>query len=287
MCMNTLRDILFSLRNVRFSGASCSDLSSYSRIFTSLFPVFSSGSFDMSSGLHLLYNERAKSLCDALLCACRSRCDLREKAELLCCLFSLQPCLSFSTDTLLRKHCLSLSSELFSYFLCSDKDDESLTRIMLKAICLSQYPAPIEDSAAYLFFRQTLSEWAVDMLADGSWTGVLMPDGLERLLLLNMNSYMFLDKRYDDKIRSCYSYYSSQPLPLNPSAADLKTYGLLCDASLDGNAYKPDERLFYLVSSELSSMRQLFDPHSSSSLYCQSYESARLCHNALFSLKLA
>ena len=287
MCSASLRDILYSLRDVSFSDASAADLSSYSRILVSLSPVFLSGYFDAEADTRSFYASRAEKLRDAMLSFCRFRGDAAEKSELLCCLFALQPCLSVSTDSSLRRVLISLNKTLFSALHIRETDDEALIRSALKSICFAHYPVPDDESADFLFLRRTLSEWSETMQVNGSWLGVSISDALERLLLMNMNSYMFLDKRYDLKIRSCYAFYSSQPLPLNPSADELRIYGLLCDASLDGNAYAPDKRLFELVSGELSSCRSLFSPSSSPYLYCQSYDAARLCHKALFSPNFA
>ena len=61
------------------------------------------------------------------------------------------------------------------------------------------------------FLKETISSWADSLEDNGSWKCVSEEFALERLRVMDMNSYMLLDKTYDCVLQSAFSYYCHLP----------------------------------------------------------------------------
>lgn len=73
----------------------------------------------------------------------------------------------------------------------------------------------------YKRLESVIKMWAQTMNADGCWNGISDIEALSRLEVMNRNSYMTLDNRYNHRISRGYHYYR------NVSGSDVQTLSLI------------------------------------------------------------
>ena len=62
-----------------------------------------------------------------------------------------------------------------------------------------------------LFLKTTISSWANSLNDDGSWDNISEEAALGRLRVMDMNSYMLLDKTYESELQRAFAFYCRIP----------------------------------------------------------------------------
>lgn len=111
--------------------------------------------------------------------------------------------------------------------------------------CVACSCYPLSDESAgeecFLRFRQQLEKWIIDWDTDGQWQNLSVCKALQRLRVLNGNSYMFLDDAYDNIICAIYHYYRMRvPLKGNIDTCIVKQAGMLYEQAGITKAYPAD-----------------------------------------------
>lgn len=82
----------------------------------------------------------------------------------------------------------------------------------------------------YPFFQTKCRQWINELDADGRWEGISQETAVRRLALLQDNSCIFRDDRFDDTLLQAYNYYSEQlTLPVKITADQLPLFGAWYD----------------------------------------------------------
>lgn len=95
------------------------------------------------------------------------------------------------------------------------QDEELLGTLQLIIHSLYSFDIPQsqdkEPDEYEAFLKETISSWADDLNDDGSWSNVDEAFALERLRVMDMNSYMLLDNAHDSLLQRAFSYYCLVP----------------------------------------------------------------------------
>lgn len=82
----------------------------------------------------------------------------------------------------------------------------------------------------YPFFQTKCRQWINELDTDGRWEGISQETAVRRLALLQDNSCIFRDDRFDDTLLQAYNYYSEQlTLPMKITADQLPLFGAWYD----------------------------------------------------------
>lgn len=145
-------------------------------------------------------------------------------------------------------------------------------------LCLADYfyqsAAPDEDSWCG-FLRDMLDAWAASFCPDTGWTDTGLSGIMDRTLLLNRVSYMFLDASRDAVIRAAYACCVRRMRSVSRPSTDLweRWYAL----HTEGNACPTDASEARLAVDRLARLSAFFPPDSDEWLLGRSYRLAWAC----------
>lgn len=165
--------------------------------------------------------------------------ELTSRAALVSALFALVCGTSFVADRNRLDDCCGATLRLMEDYMAAGKPRGLVQTGICRCISDMFYPE-ITDDACFSFFRCSVGEWAEALSAKGCWEDVGFDVALERIEVMNRNSYMFLDKTYDGHIGAASDCYRRRiAIPEEPGNFDgryLQTLGRLYDLLLQGNA---------------------------------------------------
>ncbi len=207
-----LRQMLPELQNMQFDATrSDAALTAYGRIFTALHKLVFLNGLDDEFGDREIYRTKLDRLYDMLWQRYSVRTSFMTKASLLEAMISIVSDGGSLINERKRATYEHLADELVSSYLDSFREDafgkdEFFSVMKLLLICM--YGVDEEESHPWMtFIRKKFAVWAKELNEEGYWPGISDVEALQRLKLLDMNCYMFLDERYDEEIRLGYVYY--------------------------------------------------------------------------------
>lgn len=203
-----------------------------------------------------------------------------ERSELLSCMYQLMTDTAVIPDSDKRRSWDTLALELFRRYFQTATREEGLIRTGICRCILDYFYFSLpEDDEWFLFLKTTVREWASAFSADRGWEGIGDLEALERIGVMNRNSYMFLDTTCDETVRMAFEYYSRALA--GREMVPLHVLGRLYDAAMDGNAYPIDRRTAGIAADRISALGGIYPDDSDERLYALSYRVCSLCEKIM------
>lgn len=268
-------------------------LGSFARVYIALYRLEAVNPTRKESGKRGEFIRKVNLLFETLFEKTLHTRDLAERSRLLSILFSLVYGTACASDTEKDNRCrtalVSLMQEYEEVQEISATDcikEEAMTGICR---CLTDFfsPSPEGDEADgwFLLLKTILAKWAGTLSDDGNWKDVSDNIALERIEIMNRNSFMLLDSSYDEQIRRAYCRYSRDILlrqTTNPTElTNLSVLGLLYEGAMQENVYEADRETAKEIVDRMSEGYGHSSLGSDERLYCLSYRIDRLCEEIL------
>ena len=137
----------------------------------------------------------------------------------------------------------------------------------------------VEDEPWMQYLKATVNTWAASFNPEEGWRDTATETALDRLEVLNRNSYMLLDPAHDSTVRAAFLHYSRK-------AADSPTLshtalGRLYDLATGGDSLPGEQEAAHTAASGLSRLESTSAPGSDTRLYCTSYRIVDLCRSIM------
>lgn len=281
MTPDQLRELFPRLRDESFADASNGRLLSWARIYISLYNLVAFNSLDAVYGDRKIYRRKIDTLFRMLQNRCGSERDAVLRARMIQAMFSLVCGIVAPVDSKRRNACCEAVTALVRDRVHTGGGS------LLEQVCLCKcltdllYPGPVQDDLCYPHLQRQIAEWISGLTADGGWQGVSVDVALERIGVLNRNSYMFLDKRYDGTIRNLFDYYRNRvSVPeesANFDACSLPVLGCLYDVAVQGNAYMIDCELTHRIALLLQHYGDSLPDRTDVWYFCTAYAIDAIC----------
>ncbi len=215
MTTQELRQQLLALQGISFDARwSDTALIAYTRIFTALHNLVFLNTLDNEFGDREMYRAKLDTLYGLLHQRYTCRTCFISQAAILDAMISIVCDNGFIIDEEKRAVNEHLSDGLVSCYLsCFNEDnyepEEFFSVMRLLLICMYGV-VDWEDEEPHpwmTFIRRKFAAWAAEINKYGYWQVISDIEALQRLKLLDMNCYMFLDDSYDKEIQQGYIYY--------------------------------------------------------------------------------
>ncbi len=239
-----LKKLIPFLYRWNFEGMSTTMLLSCVRMYISLYNLITVNGLDEEYGDRTQASACLKQLFVQLHRRYRRAKQVTEKARLLRALYTIATGTAFVAANKDEDTCHRYASQLIADYLEQNADesqafDEEACRAMLYIVDAYFYMNIDEDDPEpeFLSFRRHLDRWVEEWSEEGSWSSLSLEAALQRIELLNMNSYMFLDSRHDETLRSAYHHYSTAVLKEHSEDLLLlsRLYALTEEVCIDGD----------------------------------------------------
>lgn len=224
-------------------------LLSFCRVYTALSGAVATSGMEREYSSRGEYAARVDELLRVIRCKIAATDDLASRAALVSAMYALVCETSFVADRNKLDECCGATLRLMEDYAAAGKPGGLVQTGICRCISDMFYPE-IPDDACFAFFRDCVREWADTLSARGCWEDDGFDVALERIGVMNRNSYMFLDKTYDAHIRRASDYYRHRIAipeePEDPGNFDgryLPTLGRLYDLVLEGNACVVDRQI--------------------------------------------
>lgn len=269
-------------------------LQSLARVYIALYRLQAVNPTRKESGTQREFTRKVNLLFQLLFEKASHIRDFAGRSRLLSTLFSLiygTACASdVEKDNRCRTAVVSLMREYEEAWQTSATDRMNEKAIIGICRCLTDFYYPSseeeEEDEWFLLLKHTLAQWSETLSADGSWKDVSDPLALERIEIMNRNSYLLLDSDYDEPIRRAYRYYSRHIL-LRPSTnpdvlTELSVLGWLYETAMQENVYGADRQTVKQIMDRMSECSDRSPQGSDERLFCLSYQIDHLCEEILF-----
>ena len=282
MTPDNLKELLPRLRNESFVDAANGRLLSLARIYVSLYNLVAFNSLDTVYGDRKIFQQKIDTLLRILQERCGSERDIVLHARMVEMMFSLVCGIVAPVDFKKRNSCCEAVNALVRDHMygCGSLLEQSC---LCKCLTDLLYPGPVQDGLYYPYLQDQIAGWTSGLNDDDGWPGVSVDIALERIEVLNRNSYMLLDKRYDGMICGLFSYYRNQlPVPENPANFDvccLPMLGQLYEIMLQGNTCDVDKSVLQRIAMFMYVYSGSFAEGSDDWLYCISFVVHHLCED--------
>ena len=235
-----LKTMISDLSEIEFDMRPTEHLLALARSYVSLYNLVACNSLDEEFGDRSRYLGKIDRLFELLAHNWATESDTLLQCRMVDTMYSLV-CEPLVVVDLAKKHlCDEFAAKLIDR--CGEPSGLLQTGICR---CLANllYPYPAQDDAYLLLFKRAVSGW-VAMLDGDCWPDVPADVALERIAVMNMNSFMLLDESHDALIPKIFSHYrNTVPVPENPEDFNpqmLPTLLRLYETAVQGNAYEPD-----------------------------------------------
>lgn len=273
-------------------GWSDAALAAHARILTALRNLVVLNGLDDEFGDREMYRAKLETLYGLLRRRYACRTSFAARAAILDAMTTVAGDNGCIIDGERRAADERLADELVSSYLggfdenrCDPEEFFAVMRLLL--ICMYGVVEE-EDGEAHpwmTFIRKKFAVWAEELDKDGCWQGISDTEALRRLVLLDMNSCLFVDESHDGEIRQGYAYYcAGRDLPDNVSAPlspdRLRGYALQYELIRQGsfNQWEHAGRLDR-IAGLLEKQTVLLPPESDAALYCRSLVIENCCRN--------
>lgn len=249
-------------------------LLSFCRVYTALSAFVATTCPEGECGSRGEYAGRAAELLRVIRCKIAATDELVSRTALVSAMYALSCETSLVTDRDEMDACCGATLRLIHEYAAAGKPCGLVQTGICRCISDMFYPE-IPDDACFAFFRGCVREWADTLSARGCWENAGFDVALERIGVMNRNSYMFLDKTYDGHIRRASDYYRRRiAVPEDPVNFDeryLPTLGRLYDLLLDGHACVVDRETAGRIVRFMSRYSQTLCAGDDAWFYCMSY----------------
>ena len=203
-----------------------------------------------------------------------------EQSRLLSCMYQLMTDTAVIPDSGKRLSWDALALNLFRrYFRMATQEEGFIRTGICRCILDYFYFSLPEGDAWFTFLKTTVRGWASEFSADKGWEGLGDLEALERIGIMNQNSYMFLDTTCDETVRMAFECYSRALT--GRETVPLHVLGSLYDAAMDGNAYPIDRRTAAIAADRIYALGRIYPEDSDESLYALSYRVCFLCEKIM------
>lgn len=270
-----LQSLLPGVLRTRPDVCSSTDwLLSLCRVYTSLYDLVATNDLEKEFGRRTEYAERADELLHVLLLKITSTDEPALRSALISATYALICGTTFAAGTKLDD-CREQTVRLFYDYADADEPHGLVRTGICRCISDMLCPEIPEGDACFRFFRTSVRKWAGALSAVGCWAGIPFDVALERIEVMNRNSYMFLDRTYDGAVKRAFEYYRQRlTVPRDPGNFDecyLRTLGRLYDVALQGNAYAPDTVLAGRIARFMGDYARMQPERNDEWLYSTSY----------------
>lgn len=276
MTTKPLQSLLPGVLRTRPDVFSSADrLLSLCRVYTALYDLVVTNGLDGEFGRREEYAERADELLHVFLLKITSTDEPVSRCALISAMYALVCGTTLAAGSRHMDVCREQTIRLLYDYAGADETHGLLQTGICRCISDMLYPEIPEEDACFRFFRTSLREWAEALSAEGCWAGLPFDVALERIGVMNRNSYMFLDRTYDSLAGRAFDYYRRRlAVPSDPGNFDeryLRTLGRLYDAAVEGNAYAPDPALAGRIARFMYDYARMLHGRDDEWLYCASY----------------
>ncbi|HJA88333.1 MAG TPA: hypothetical protein H9778_06530 [Candidatus Parabacteroides intestinavium] len=275
-----LRKYAETIQTLPLKGLSVSGLESLSRANLAIYHMLISDSLDDIYGNRKKYLARIKKM----YALCRSL-YVRQDFITSCRMVNLMQSLASVPGLITSRwqdECYNLVWRFVEERKCV-REEWNIPEWLWCVAC-SYYPLSDEESQEESFcrFREQLEKWVAELGRDGQWTGLSVFNGLQRIQVLNGNSYMFLDNSFDDALRSAYRYYRNQvKFEKTTDIGSLRLMGMLYEQAFNYKVYQIDRESMRLAIDALEASLPLLPEKSDVWLFTLSYLVSAECLNIM------
>ena len=267
------------LQNLDIQGLRDEDIPSYVRVYYALYNLVSVNALDAEYGDRKVYLEQLNALSGLLEKKYEESNDIADKARYMDILYFILHATSFSINREKEDLYWDQSVALIDQFLeIYGPDDTNPTALypILRLIFVVWSGLEDDDDAALPphldFAYQQIEKWMNELDPQGRWNQLSNHDALRRISVLSMNSYMMLDRQYDDLLNQLIQTYGLHELEATSITIDeahlieqINYYTLLYDVLQQSPLTAPDYNQYLRIIAERME-RIGEDNHLSSSL---------------------
>lgn len=156
--------------------------------------------------------------------------------------------------------------------------DDADTAVCLCLLDWFYFSEDAEDDPWMKHLKTTIGSWNRSFTAEG-WKDTDIETALDRIEIMNRNSYMLLDPTYDSTIREAFLLYSKKAdtAPTLPCSIIGKLYSL----AVGGDFLPEEEETARRMAARLQNQESVDSEDSDSRLYTVSFRIAVLCQELL------
>lgn len=273
MTPDYLKNMLVQLLDLRFADATNLRLEALARSYGALYNGLSFGAPEVACGDRRSLQRKI----DALFGVLDSRCSGEPAAALRCrmirAMFTLVcgtvPAVDFGKKS---RCCAAGDAFVQAYWESGDPLEQAA---VCECITELLYPAPARDDAYLAYLQERIGQWVAQQHPDGGWGDLPTEAALARIEVMNRNSYMLLDKRFDGVVRRAFAYYRERLAAAdnagNFDARSLLTMGRLYDVCSQGNAYRVCDDTMRRIVRLLQDYNDLQPGRTDGWYFCNSY----------------
>lgn len=275
----TLKNYIHQISRLEAQEESLSvdGLEALSRIYVALYNLVVVKSLDTTLGSRLTHHERLKRLYGVSLKRYRKEKNFIQRCRLVNILqyLSNEP---FGFNLPWRNQSFDLTGKFIEEEM--PLHHERMQPEWLWCVAYWFYPMNNDctEDRNFRCFKKQLASWVIQLDGKDRWGGLSMLEVLQRLDILNANSYLFLDETYGPIIRSLYAYCRKQTkIAATTDKEALQTMGLLYEQALNFNAYPAETLTQKVVIQAMKDSHYLLAEYSDEWLYVFSYLMFDLC----------
>lgn len=272
-----LKTMISDLSEIEFDVRPNGELLSLARIYVSLYNLVACNSLDEEFGDRSHYLGKIDSLFGLLSRNCAAESDPVLLSRMIDTMYSLA-CEPLTVVDFRKKHrCDEAAAELIDRFA---QREGLLQTGVCRCIADFIFPYPEPDDEYLLSLKHTVSRWVASLDGD-RWPDITPEVALERIGVMNMNSYMFFDGTNDRLISRIFDRYRSLlHIPENTRNFDvamLPVLGGFYDTAMQGNAYEPDRSTAALIADFLRDYSRTLTFGHGVWIYCMTYAITSAC----------
>lgn len=275
MTPDRLNILLSQVSDRKFAGMTTDALLAVARIYVALCNLVSCHDLDAVYGDRRFYHRKLDALFPILHNRLDEEVDVMRRGRIIRAMFDLVCDPIGAIDFRKKTLCCAVADSYVRDFLKTNGEDPLEQVSVCDCIISLLYPDPDSGLSYMNYLQKCISEWISDQQSDGSWAGAPAETALARIEMLNRNSYMLLDKCYDDAVRRGFDYYrNSLPIPEEMENFDptyLSTLGRLYDTAMQGNAFAMDKALAREIAEFMHTYSQSMIDRNDDWFYCISH----------------
>lgn len=205
--------ILNDLQHKKLSSSmSASVLLDYARIYVALYNL-AAGSIGDEYGRCEIYRQRSNDVLKRLMKLYDAKDAVTRRGDILHGIFGILYNTTGYVDRKNEVRCNEWTDEFVCRYIedfRKDNYNNDELYAVIRVLLLRMYGVVEKDvffESWKGFINSIFVEWIAKLSSSGRWEEVSENEVLQRLIMLNMNSYMLLDSCYDETIMKVYSAY--------------------------------------------------------------------------------
>ena len=158
--------------------------------------------------------------------------------------------------------------------------DDADTAVCLCLLDWFYFSEDAEDDPWMKHLKTTIGSWNRSFTAEG-WKDTDIETALDRIEIMNRNSYMLLDPTYDSTIREAFRHYVRMATAKPSLTLSCSALGRLYDIATGGDTLPEEQEAGRFATAGLFHIEPASVPGSDTHLYCTSYRIADLCRTII------